>query len=359
MKKSANTHGLKAVILVGGPGTRLRPLTDNCPKPMVPVVNKPFLEHTLTHLKSSGIEDIVLAMSYLPEAIREYFGDGERYGVRLTYCIEEEPLGTAGAVKNAAAYLDRPFITLNGDNVFLEMDFSEVYSFHRDKKAKATIFMTQVDNPSAYGVVETDADQRVKRFIEKPPPGAETSNRINAGGYILEPEVLNEIPQGKHYMFEKGLFPKLLEEGQPLYGYTYNGYWLDMGTPQKYFNFNMDILLRKTKSPLFQYLTGDGVYYSRENSEVHPAAKITGPALIESGCKIGRDVSIKGPVVIGKGCVIGDSTRLEKVILWDKVNMGQNSRLEQCIIASNTIIKDNSKIENSVVTPSKTVPLSV
>jgi mannose-1-phosphate guanylyltransferase len=349
---------MKAVILVGGPGVRLRPLTDNCPKPMVPVVNKPFLEHTLTHLKLSGIEEIVLAMNYLPEAIRDYFGDGERCGVRLTYLIEEEPLGTAGAVKNAAAYLDRPFIVFNGDNVFLEMDFDEVYAFHRDKKAKATICMTQVDNPSAYGVVETDENQRVKRFIEKPPPGTETSNRINAGCYILEPEVLGEIPAGQHYMFEKGLFPKLLEIGWPLYGYTYNGYWLDMGTPQKYFNFNMDLLLRKTKSPLFQDLAGDGVYYS-EDSGVHPTAKITGPVLIDSGCKIGPGVSIKGPVIIGKGCVIGDGTSLEETILWDNIAISKNSRLEKCIIAGNTIIKDNSKIENSVVTPSGTVPLSV
>jgi mannose-1-phosphate guanylyltransferase len=340
MKKSVNPHGLKAVILVGGPGMRLRPLTDNCPKPIVPVVNRPFLEHTLAHLKLSGIKDIVLAMSYLPEAIREYFGDGERCGVRLTYCVEKEPLGTAGAIKNAAAYLDSPFIVLNGDNVFLEMDFHEVYDFHRNKKAKATIFMTQVDNPSAFGVVEIDANQRVKRFIEKPPPGTETSNRINAGGYILEPEVLGEIPAGRHYMFEKGLFPKLLKIGWPLYGYTYDGYWLDMGTPQKYFNFNMDLLLRKTKSPLLQNFRDDGVYYSGD-SEIHPTANIV------------------GPVVIGSRCVIQSGASLEKTILWDNINIGRNSKLDNSIVASNTIINDNSKIENSVVTPLKTVPLSV
>ncbi|MBN1161466.1 MAG: NDP-sugar synthase [Dehalococcoidales bacterium] len=358
MKKSISPHGLKAVILVGGPGMRLRPLTDNCPKPIVPVVNKPFLEHTLTHLKLSGIADIILAMSYLPEAIRDYFGDGERFGVRLTYCIEEEPMGTAGAVKNAAAYLDGPFVVLNGDNVFLEIDFKEVYAFHRDKKAKATIFTTWVDDPSAFGVVEMDADQRVKRFIEKPPPGTETSNWINAGGYILEPEVLEEIPAGKHYMFEKGLFPRLLEIGRHLYGYTYKGYWLDMGAPQKYFNFNMDLLLKKTKSPLLQNFQRDGVYYSGD-SEVHPAARITGPVLVENGCKIGPGVSVKGPVVIGKGCVIGDGAGLEKTILWDNVNIGKNSSLEKCIVSGNTIIKDGSKIENSVVTPSKKVPLFV
>ena len=339
MKKSVNSHGLKAVILAGSPGMRLRPLTDNCPKPMVPVVNRPFLEHTLAHLKLSGITDIVLAMSYLPQAIRDYFGDGERCGVRLTYCIEEEPLGTAGAVKNASAYLDGPFIVLNGDNVFLEMDYDAVFAFHRDKKATATIFMTQVDNPSAFGVVETGANQRVKRFIEKPPPGTETSNCINAGGYILEPEVLDEIPPGQHYMFEKGLFPRLLEIGRPLYGYTYEGYWLDMGTPQKYFNFNMDLLMRKTTSPLLQNLMDDSVYYSKE-CVIQPTAKIT------------------GPVVIGNGCVIRDGASLEKTILWDNINIGKNSRLKNCIIASDTVIEENSKIENRVVTPSKMAPLS-
>ena len=339
-KKSGITRGIKAVLLVGGPGTRLRPLTDNCPKPILPVLNRPFLEHTLAHLKQFGIRDIILTMSYLPDAIKEYFGDGEHHGVRLTYCHEKEPLGTAGAVKNAIAHLkqDKPFIVLNGDNVFLEMDFDEAFAFHRNNKGKATIFLTQVDNPSAFGVVETDANQKVMRFIEKPPAGTETTNRINAGGYILEPEVLDYIPAGQHYMFEKGLFPHLLDIGKPIYAYYYKGYWLDMGTPQKYFSLNMDLLSKKTRSPL---------------------VKVTAPTLIDRSCKIGTDVSIRGPVIIGKGCVIRNNASLEKAILCDNVSIGQNSQLDNCIIGSNAVIQDNSKIKDSVITQAKTVPLSV
>jgi len=353
MKKSGVTRGIKAVLLVGGPGTRLRPLTDNCPKPILPVLNRPFLEHTLACLKQFNINDVVLTMSYLPEIIQAYFGDGKRFGMNLIYCHEKEPLGTAGAVKNASAYLDSPFVVLNGDNVFLEMNFNEVLAFHQNKKAKATIFLTRVKNPSAYGVVEIDDNQKVQRFVEKPPPGTETTDMINAGGYILEPEVLEHIPAGQHYMFEKGLFPRLLDIDQPVYGYTYKGYWLDMGTPQKYYNLNMDLLLAKTKSPLHIKYDSD----ARDN-DIHPSVKITGPLIIDRGCKIGPGVSIKGPVIIGKECIIHDGVSLEKAILWDNISIGKNSQLNKCIIASNTVIADNSKIKDSVITPSKTVPLS-
>ncbi|OGO19894.1 MAG: hypothetical protein A2Z15_04735 [Chloroflexi bacterium RBG_16_50_11] len=349
---------MKAVILVGGPGMRLRPLTENRPKPIVPVLNRPFLEHTLAHLKQFGIEDVILAMSYLPDAIQEYFGDGERCGMRLTYCVEKEPLGTAGAVKNAAEYLDRSFVVLNGDDVFVELNLHEAFAFHSEKKAKATIFLTRVENPSAFGVVETDANQKVQRFIEKPPPGTETTHWINAGGYILEPEVLEHVPEGKHYMFEKGLFPLLLEIGEPVYGYHYERYWLDMGTPQKYFTLNMDLIMSKVKSPLLPDYNNNEIYYSK-NISVHSTAKIIPPVVIDDGCKIGRSVRIKGPAVLGQGCHIQEGASLEKVILWDNAVIGRNSRLYQCIISNDTVIGDNQEMQNSVITPSSTVPLPV
>ncbi len=347
---------LKAVILVGGPGTRLRPLTDNCPKPIVPVLNRPFLEHTLAHLKQFGIEDVILAMSYLPDAIREYFGDGDRCGMRLTYCLEREPMGTAGAVKNAAAYLDGPFVVLNGDDVFIEMNMDEAFAFHREKKAKATIFLTWVDNPSAFGVVETDEDHRVQRFIEKPPPGEETTNWINAGGYILEPEVLEHIPANQHYMFEKGLFPRLLDEGEPVYGYPYRGYWLDMGTPEKYYSLNIDLLLSKVHSPLIHDSRRDGIYCSPDVT-LHPSAVITAPVTIERGCRIGREVSITGPVSIGRDCLLEDGASIENTVLWDGIHVGTGARLNRCIVSSNTVIGNGREIQDCVVTPSQTVPL--
>jgi mannose-1-phosphate guanylyltransferase len=346
---------LKAVILVGGLGTRLRPLTDSCPKPIVPVLNRPFLEHTLAHLQQFGVKDIVLAMSYLPDAIREYFGDGERCGVRLVYSLEKEPLGTAGAVKNAAAYLDRPFIVLNGDNVFLEMNLDEAYAFHREKKAKATIFLTWVKNPGAFGVVETDGHHKVKRFVEKPPPGEATTNWINAGGYILEPEVLEYIPGDRHYMFEKGVFPHLLEAGEPVYGYPYRGYWLDMGTLEQYLSLNFDLLLAKVSSPLIP--GRDGIRLDAD-AEIHPSAVISAPVVIGRGSRIGSGVTITGPVSIGRGCLLEKGARLESSVLWDNVRVGSGAGLKNCIVSSDNIIEEGRQIADRVVTTSRTAPLS-
>ncbi len=351
MKKSVITKRTKAVLLIGGLGTRLRPLTDNQPKSFLSVLNRPFLEHTIAYLKNNGITDIVLTLNYLPDVIRNCFGDGKEYGVHLTYCVEKDPMGTAGAVKNAEAYLDESFFVLNGD-IYTDMSLADMMAFHRKAKAKATISLTWVDNPSAFGVVETDVNYRVKRFIEKPLLNEATTNWINAGTYILEPEVLKQIPSSQHYMFEKGLFPKLLEIGSPVYGYAYKGYWLDMGTPEKYFNLNMDLILSKTKSPLFIEYNND-----RDN-DIHATAKIIGPVLIDRGCKIGPGVNIKGPLIIGKKCTIKDNASLEQAILWDNVSIGKNAELNQSIIANNAIIADNSKIKNSVITPSKAVPMS-
>jgi mannose-1-phosphate guanylyltransferase len=357
VKKSVASQGMKAVILVGGPGTRLQPLTDKKPKSIVPVLNKPVLEHTLAYLKHYGVEDVILTLNYLPDVIQDYFGDGKRCGMHLIYCMEKEPLGTAGAVKNAEAYLDSTFFVLNGD-VFTDMNLAEMLAFHRDKKARATISLSWVDNPSAFGVVETDTDHRVKRFIEKPPLGEATTNWINAGTYVLEPEVLEQIPPDRHHMFEKGLFPRLLDIDKPVYGYTYKGYWLDMGTPGKYYSLNMDLLLSKVNSPLIHGLGKNGVYYSKDVI-VHPSAKIAAPVMIDSGCKIGPGVRIKGPAVIGHACRLEDGASVENAIVWDNVSIGKNSRLSQCIIGSDTVIGENLNIVNSVVTPLRTVPLSV
>jgi mannose-1-phosphate guanylyltransferase len=348
---------LKAVLLVGGPGTRLQPLTDYKPKSIVPLLNRPVLEHTLAYLKHYGIEDVILTLNYLPDMIQEYFGDGKRCGVKLTYCIEQEPLGTAGAVKNAAAYLDSSFFVLNGD-LFTDMDLADMLDFHHARKAAATISLTWVDNPSAFGVVETGTDSRVKAFIEKPPPGTETTNWINAGTYVLEPEVLEHIPAGQHYMFERGLFPSLLDMGKPVFGYEFKGYWLDMGTPEKYFSLNMDLLKRKIVSPLLREKWNDGIYIG-EDANIHPSAVIRSPVIIGDYCRIGRDARITGPAVIGRGCRLVDGVSLENAVIWDRVTIGANARLNHCIISDDVIIADDQNIVDSIVTPGRTVSLPV
>ena len=346
---------LKAVILVGGPGTRLQPLTFTVPKSLVPVLNRPVMEHMIAYLRQFGVEDIILTLNYLPDAIRDYFGDGHDFGVRLTYCFEKEPLGTAGAVKNAAEYLDGPFIVLNGD-IFTEMDLAGMYSFHTKNKARATIALTWVDNPGAFGVVETDKNYKVTAFVEKPLPGTETTNWINAGAYILEPEVLSYIPPGRHYMFEKGLFPGLVNAAEPVFGFPYRGYWLDMGTLNKYFWLNVDLLEGKTNTPLVVRAGRDSVRCG-PNVTIHPSAEITAPAVIDRGSRFGRDVRVKGPVVIGRDCIVEDGARLENAILWDNVRVGAGARLSNCIISSRVIIDIGREIANCVVTPAQSAPL--
>jgi NDP-sugar pyrophosphorylase family protein len=356
IKKTTTLRKLKAVILVGGPGTRLQPLTFTVPKSLVPVMNRPVMEHMISYLKQFGVEDIILTLSYLPDAIRSHFGDGRDFGVRLTYCLEKDPLGTAGAVKNAGDHLDGTFIVLNGD-IFTEMDLADMLSFHIKKKSRATIALTWVANPGAFGVVETEMSSRVQRFIEKPPPGQATTNWINAGTYILEPEVLEYIPNNQHYMFERGLFPRLLDAGEPVFGYPYRGYWLDMGTLEQYFSLNIDFLLSKISSPLAHHFGRDGICLG-PNVIVHPSAVITAPAIIDRGCQISKDVRLKGRVALGQNCRLADGASIEDAVLWDNVRVGANARLNRCIISSNTVIGDKQDVMNCVVTPSQTVPLS-
>jgi len=345
-------ESLKAVILVGGEGTRLRPLTYGMPKAMVPVLNRPFLEHTIAYLKNYKVKNIILALSYLPEVVQNYFGDGSNSGVQLNYAVEDNPLGTAGAVKNAERYLSSTFVVLNGD-IFTNLGIADMLAFHHGQGAKATIALTWVDNPCAFGVVETDSDGRVRRFIEKPSPSRVTTNWINAGIYLLEPEVLQHIPPNAHYTFEKGLFPLLLELGEPVYGYPFSGYWLDMGTPGKYLRLNCDLLLSKAKSTLIDGLSRDGVCCDKDVI-IHPSAEIVGPAVIGSKCRIDQKAYIKGPVVIGSDCHIGENASIEVAILWKGVNIGAGVSLKQCILVTNTKIKDNDQVINGVVTSEHT-----
>lgn len=346
---------LTAVVLAGGPGKRLQPLTDDRPKSVLPVLNRPFIEHTIAYLRRYGVENIILTVSYLPDVIRGYLEDGRRSGVHLTYCLEEEPLGTAGAVKNAGDYLDHTFIVLNGD-IFTDMDLADMLARHRAKKASATISLARVADPSAFGVVETDSDNRVRRFIEKPPLAEATTNWINAGIYVLEPEVLEHIPPHQHYMFERGLFPGLLDEGAPVYGYPFRGYWLDTGTPEKYFSLNIDLLSSRVVSPLVSLPGQNGIYYG-QSADIHPEAVVTAPVIIDGGSRTGRGVRIKGPAVIGRDCRIEDGASIEDAVLWDNITIGASARLRQCIVSSNTTIGGSQDMVNCVITPAQTVPL--
>ncbi|GAH66004.1 unnamed protein product, partial [marine sediment metagenome] len=264
---------MKAVILAGGEATRLRPLTYNTAKIMVPVLNNPLLEHLINYLKKHSIVDIIIALGKQVEQIQSYFGDGNKFGVKITYSAEDFPMGTAGAVKNAERFLDEPFIVFNGD-IFTDIDLTAMMDLHCEKKASASIALTPVDDPTIYGVVETDAGNRVKRFVEKPSWDEVTTNMINAGIYILEPSILSYVAPNVFSMFERDVFPLLLEKGEAIYGYPSEAYWIDIGTPEKYLRLNHDLLQR--------YVGNKRVKFEGE-SVVHPQAQIEEPVIIDQG----------------------------------------------------------------------------
>ncbi len=322
---------MKAVILAGGEGTRLRPLTCNTPKPMAPILNRPFLEHMISHLKGHGVDHAALTISYLPEVIRSHFGDGRDYGLGLSYALEEEPLGTAGAVKNVESELDGTFYVLNGD-IFTDLDLKDMARFHRESGALVTISLTQVENPSAFGVVETDPQGRVLRFLEKPAPGETASNLINAGIYLIEPEALAHAPSGEFHSFERGLFPKLLDMGAPVYGYRSQPYWIDLGTPANYMKAHRDLLPAASMN---------GVY---DQCSIHPSADISGPALLGRGCVIGPGAVLKGPVVLGDGCKVGENAQISDSILWQNVSVGPGADLRGCIVANGVNVGESASV---------------
>ena len=341
---------MKAVILVGGEGTRLRPLTYNTTKAMVPVLNKPFLEHLLSYIKGHGVTDIILALSYLPHHIQGHFGDGAKMSLSLSYFIEKEPLGTAGAVKNAENMLDESFFVLNGD-ILTDIDLTAMMHQHRQAKAKISIALTPVEDPTIYGVVETDAQGMVVRFLEKPKREEATTNMINAGIYIIEPEVLDYIHPNKPTMFERYVFPLLLEKGEPILGYPSDSYWIDIGTPEKYLRLNHDLLLGKAPS-LFR---ATGGVQTSDGSQVSPSADIKAPVIIGEECVIGPGVVIKGPAVLGPKCEIDQGATIDGAVLWDDVMVGKKVTLRNCIAASHSEIHQESEVLDNCVLGDKVV----
>ena len=330
---------MKAVILVGGEATRLRPLTCNTAKMMVPVLNRPFFEHLAGYLKKHNIIDIILAVGKSPEQIRDCFGDGSGIGVRLTYSMEDLPLGTAGAVKNAERFLDDSFIVLNGD-IITDIDLSRMMRLHRKNNAVASLALTPVEDPTIYGVVETDNEGRVRRFIEKPSRDKVTTNMINAGIYILEPDILSCIAANTFSMFERDVFPPLLEKGQVVYGYPFQDYWIDIGTPDKYLKLQHDLLRRHA---------GDrGIRFEGE-SFVHVSAQIERPAIIGEGCSIARNSTVRGPAVLGARCRVEEGAVLEGAVLWQDCQIGRGARLTNCLVARRCRVGEESEIPDGCV----------
>jgi mannose-1-phosphate guanylyltransferase len=342
-KEKKTKGGLKAVILVGGEGTRLRPLTYHTPKPMVPVLNVPFLEHVIRNLKEHNVMEIIMAQYYLPASMREYFGDGSKLGVKLYYVMEESPLGSAGAVKNIEDFLDCTFFVLNGD-IIQNRDLTAILKFHRRHHAKATVVLTPVTNPTLYGVVETDKRNKVKRFTEKPKPEEVTTNMINAGTWVVEPEVLQRIPPNTKFSFERDLFPQMLADGLPFYAYPTDNYWMDTGTPENYLQLHRDLLSGKYDGykPEKDVTTGTGC-------KIHTSVKFKGKVIIGDNCKIASGVKITGPVVIGPNCKIGEDTTVKDSVVWHDITIGKSVAIKSSILADNCKIGDDCSLTDAVL----------
>jgi mannose-1-phosphate guanylyltransferase len=337
---------MKAVILSGGFGTRLRPLTINTPKSMVPVLNIPFLEYFIKRLKSHKVTDIALAVSYLAEPIKEYFGDGSKFDVNLSYTVEEIPMGTAGAVKNAGGFIDEPTLVFNGD-IFTDLDLTDMIENHKNNKAMLTIALTPVEDPTSYGLVETDKQNRIVRFLEKPNPDEITTNMINAGTYILEPEVISLIPENTNCSFERDIFPMLLRKKKNVFAYQAESYWIDIGKPENYFQLHYDLL--NGKSNQYRFNNGKKKFVTGTNCIIHPSAQISGPAVIGNNCTIGQDVKINGSVVIGSNCQISNYSTIDDSILWNSVHIEPLVQIKHTIIANNSHIGSGSVIEQAVI----------
>jgi mannose-1-phosphate guanylyltransferase len=334
---------MKAVILAGGQGTRLRPITLLNPKPMLPLLNRPFMYSFVTWLKSHGLTDIIFSTCYLPEVFSSYFGDGKRFGLNLSYISEERPLGTCGAVRNIKGRLSgETFMVFNGD-ILTSLDLTEMKAFHREKNADITIALTPVDDPTAYGLVPIDSDGRVCEFLEKPGTDQLVTNLINAGTYIIEPHMLELAPEGQRYSFERGLFPLALNKGCRVYGYLSDSYWLDVGTPEKYIAAHRDIGLGKIKYE-FPYpelrkgiYTGKDVKYSEKSFE-------SGPVVIGDGTVIEPGAVIFPLSVIGDNCHIKQGSTVSGAVIFDNCTIGRNSHITDSIVSCNVRIEENVSI---------------
>jgi mannose-1-phosphate guanylyltransferase len=336
---------MQALILVGGEATRLRPLTCNMPKAMVPVLNTPFLEHVIRYLGGHGVKDIVLAQGHLPKPMEDYFDDGSRFETRLTYALETRPMNTAGAVKNAEEFLHGRFYVLNGD-IFTDLDMTDMLRFHIEKKAKATIALTPVENPTAYGLIETTPEGRVTRFLEKPTLDQVTTNMINAGTYILEPEVLKDIPAQTNYSFERQLFPALLARGEAVYAYSSPCYWIDIGTPEKYLQVHQDLLNGKSRS----YQKGEGQSISLgAQCRIDPSVRMQGKVLVGDRCNIDSGVKITGPTVIGAGSTIMKDAVIEGSVIWHNTHIGAKAVIQNTLVANDCHLEDESCVEKAII----------
>lgn len=339
---------MKAVVMAGGEGSRLRPLTINRPKPMVPLVDRPVMAHIFELLKLHGITDIIVTVQYLASMIQDFFGDGAALGLNITYSVEETPLGTAGSVKNAEHLLQEPFLVISGD-ALTDINLKNIIDYHNDKNSLVTVALKRVDNPLDYGVVITQENGCIKQFLEKPSWGEVFSDTVNTGIYIIDPRVFNYFERGQNVDWSKDIFPRLLQEGQNLYGYVADGYWTDIGTLEAYMRATADYLHGRVRLPRLGTHIGGDIWVGGEY-EIAPDARLHGPIFLGHGVKIKGGVTIHGPTVIRDYNIIDTQATVDRSIIWRNSYIGERAELRGAIVTRQSNIKSRAVLfEGAVV----------
>ncbi len=337
---------MKAVVMAGGEGTRLRPLTSNQPKPMVPIVGKPCMEHIVELLKRHGLEDIIVTVAFMPQVIRGYFGAGEAQGVQIRYSVEESPAGTAGSVKLAEEALDEPFVVISGD-ALCDIDLGALVRFHEEKDAAVTIGLKSVENPLEFGIVVTDSDGRIERFLEKPSWAQVFTDTINTGIYVIDPEVLRHIPDDRPYDFSKELFPHLLEMGRPLYGYVADGYWQDIGNLDQYRQANFDVLDGKADL-IVEGIRLRGNVWIGEGVDLDDLESVEGPAFIGNYCHIAPHATVGAYSVLSSSVVLREHARTSRSVIDSGTYIGRSAHIEGAVLGRMCDIRPHVRLHEGV-----------
>jgi len=334
---------MKAVVMAGGFGTRIQPLTHSRPKPMLPIMNKPMMEYTMMMLKDLGITEFIVLLYFKPEIIQDYFGNGSTFGIKITYIVPDNDYGTAGAVKLAEEAIgDDNFIIISGDLV-TDFDFSKLFDFHKSNHSKLSIGLTSVENPLQFGVVIANEDNKIEKFLEKPSWGEVFSDTINTGIYVIEPEILKFIPKGENFDFAKDLFPLLMQNEISLMACNLSGYWRDVGNPESYREVYEDILNKRVNFKIFakkkKYPDGK-LYHCTDNYKVDKSVEIIGTVVLGDNVKIEKGVKLNN-VVIGDNVTIGPSCKIRNSVFWENIHLEKNALMDNCIICNNNKIGKN------------------
>src|SRR4051795_6615868 len=339
---------MRAVVMAGGEGTRVRPMTAHQPKPLLPVVNRPIMEHVLRLLKRHGFDETVVTVQFLASLIRTYFGDGEELGMDPCYATEETPLGTAGSVKNAEAALkDDAFVVISGD-ALTDIDLGAVVRAHKDRGALVTVCLKRVPDPLEFGIVITDEEARIERFLEKPTWGQVFSDTVNTGIYVMEPEVFEHVAKHESVDWSGDVFPALVAMGAPVFGYVAEGYWEDVGTHESYVRAQADVLNRQVQVDIDGFEVAPGIWIG-EGADVDPEAVLKGPLCIGDYAKVEAGAELREFSVLGNNVVVKGGAFLDRAVVHDNVFIGPQASLRGCVIGKNSDIMRSARVEEGAV----------